>query len=490
MSTSSIFYDYIENVEPVCVTAQEFLRTIFAEGELQKKGIQGDGKYNAMIQIGKDKFIYLHDELDSIPDYENVYSAKMNYIAYAGESGEDALARELHAFAIRVIFPERMVWQELKDLFDRHIRKGQPKIRPTFVVYEGDNLIFVYVLSEPIPMYEKFLKKLTALNNTLSREIHTAFEAACFSSCRKPRQGGLYARHAVVGTIADDDLCCAFRTGDLYTLDEINALVPKAQRLDYHKSKVSLEEAKNLWPGWYHYRVEQKREPSGKRTWSLKPEAYSWFLSTAKEKPDEIKPGVLQALASYAAKAHISRYRLVDDMLELSSILESRLPVGAVERHQYTAMDLFDDELNKLKHWSLAYIEKLSGLTLPRNKRNFRTRKEHLTLLHDAQSKEQDVKRWQREHPDGSRADCVRDLGICWNTANRWWSKRKTAPKAKPAGTARKVFDCGCPAPDIVKSTRRWYWEERGNFYKRVVYECKNCGCVHYGKARIDNSQV
>ena len=129
MSTSSIFYDYIENVEPVCVTAQEFLRTIFAEGELQKKGIQGDGKYNAMIQIGKDKFIYLHDELNSFPDYENVYSAKMNYIAYAGESGEDDLARELHAFAIRVIFPERMVWQELKDLFDRHIRKGQPKTR-------------------------------------------------------------------------------------------------------------------------------------------------------------------------------------------------------------------------------------------------------------------------------------------------------------------------------------------------------------------------
>ena len=147
MSTASIFYNYIENVEPVCVTAQEFLRTVFAEGELQKKGIQGDGKYNAMIQIGKGKFIYLHDELDSIPDYENVYSARMNYIAYAGESGEDTLARELHAFAIRVNFPERMVWQELKYLFDRHILKGQPKMRPTFVVHEGDSLIFVYVLT-------------------------------------------------------------------------------------------------------------------------------------------------------------------------------------------------------------------------------------------------------------------------------------------------------------------------------------------------------
>jgi len=51
MSTASIFYDYIENVQPVCVTPQEFYRTIFAEGELQKTGVMNDGKFNAMIQL-------------------------------------------------------------------------------------------------------------------------------------------------------------------------------------------------------------------------------------------------------------------------------------------------------------------------------------------------------------------------------------------------------------------------------------------------------
>ncbi len=489
MSTESIFQDYVANVEPESVTAKEFYRTIFAEGELQKQGVQEDGKYNALIQIGKGKFIYLHDELDNLPDYEQVYSAKMNYISYAGQTGEDTLARELHAFAIRVNFPERMTWHALKDLFDRHQRKRLPKILPTFVVCEGENLIFVYALTEPIPMFDKFIKKLKALNTTLAREIHSAIEASCFSACKKPRQGGLYARYAVVDTIVDGDLCNAFRTGDLYTLNDINALVPKAQQLHYYKGKVTVAEAQALWPAWYDYRVKRHRTIKSNQPWALKEGAYSWFLDIALSNPDTVMPGVLRALTAYAVKADIDRETLLDDMVVLSAILEPRFPKEEIQMHYNTALRLLDEEPGKLNRWPLRYIEKLSGLTLPRNKRNYRTQKQHLAKVHKAQSKERAVRQWQKKHPDGTRADCAHELGITWNTVNRWWVKELPAEQATVANTKSKVFDCGCPSPDIVKSTQRWYWDERGNFYKRVIYTCKNCGCVHIGKARIDNTQ-
>ncbi len=490
--TTSIFRDYIINTDIPCVPVKEFYRAIFAEGELQKKGVRDDGKYNALIQIGKEKFIYLHDELDSLPDYETVGYAKTNFIAYAGQTGEDDLARELHAFAVRVNFPERMGWQDLFTTFHRQQLKGTPKINPTYVLNEGDRLVFVYVLADPIPMYKKYLKKLKALNTTLSRVIHEALEADCFNTCTKPMPEGLYVRYAVVDTVVNGELCCAYETGGgTYTLDDINALVPKAQRVNYHKSKATLAEAKELWPNWYNYRIEQGRKPSGRSTWDLKEGAYKWFLDIVMNSQDIIKPGVLQALACYAVKAGIDEDTLLDDMTAVSVALEHRIPSEAIQHHYDTAIQLYEEERGRLMHWSLKYIEKLSGLTLPRNKRNYRTRKEHLTIVHKAQSKKELVRQWKKEHPKGTRAECARDLGITWNTADKWWSQKKKSAKNKdkPAAKTYKAFDCGCGNPDIQKSTHRWFYPDRGNFYKRTMYTCKSCECVHMGKARIDNSQ-
>lgn len=361
MSTASIFYDYIENVQPVCVTPQEFYRTIFAEGELQKTGVMNDGKFNAMIQLSQDKFIYLHDELDNIPDYEQVVKANMNFLAYAGMTGEDKLARELHAFAVRVNFPVEMPWQHLQDLFERHKLKGLPRMRPTFLMKVAETIIFVYVLEEPIPMFKKFHKKLTALHNTLSREIHNAF-----GYCRKPRQGGVFVRYPVVGTIANEDICEAYRTGDLYSLDDINALVPKAQQLDYHQAKASVDEAKELWPEWHHQRVELKK-PLKTGPYMLNRKAYTdWFCGIIRDNAHEIQPGALRVLAAYGIKSGIELYQIQEDISKLADFLKTRFPEKEVEMHRGKALSLARNEPIVLHSWSVAYMQKLCGITFPK----------------------------------------------------------------------------------------------------------------------------
>jgi hypothetical protein len=251
----------------------------------------------------------------------------------------------------------------------------------------------------------------------------------------------------------------------------------------YHKSTISLTEAKELWPEWYHYRVEQKRKPSGKHTWQLKSKAYQWFLDLAYDNMKIIKPGILEALASYAIKAAIPTKKFMDDLFVLAEALEDHFPKEVINCHLSETIALADEAPGKLKVWSLKYIEKLSGLKIPRNKRNFRTRQEHLKLVHEAQSKEKEVLRWQKEHPGGTRAQCARELGIDWDTANRWW--KKDAPPKK-----KKVFVCDCGSTNVTTQTKRWYWDVTGNAYKQTVRICQDCGSAYFGKPRIDNSAM
>ena len=85
-------------------------------------------------------------------------------------------------------------------------------------------------------------------------------------------------------------------------------------------------------------------------------------------------------------------------------------------------------------------ISKLSGITIPENKRNYRTQDEHLVLARGIKeikkkmgevvegrpkgsgTKELIVKQWKLENPTGRKADCHRDTGIDPKTIRKWWN--------------------------------------------------------------------
>ena len=83
-------------------------------------------------------------------------------------------------------------------------------------------------------------------------------------------------------------------------------------------------------------------------------------------------------------------------------------------------------------------ISKLSDIQIQKNKRNglkqsdhlylARRRKEDMKILHldwkapeGRPTKGDQVRSWRKTHPDGIKAECVRDLGISRRTADKYW---------------------------------------------------------------------
>ena len=82
-------------------------------------------------------------------------------------------------------------------------------------------------------------------------------------------------------------------------------------------------------------------------------------------------------------------------------------------------------------------IAKISGLTMPVNKRNWRKQREHLQFARGVRevkgrlgdvvsgggrpSAQCQVSEWRQQHPDGCKADCHRDTGLDPKTIRKWW---------------------------------------------------------------------
>ena len=84
-------------------------------------------------------------------------------------------------------------------------------------------------------------------------------------------------------------------------------------------------------------------------------------------------------------------------------------------------------------------IAKISGLSMPVNKRNWRNQEQHLQFargIREIKSKLGEdvtgggrpsecsrVLTWRQQHPEGRKADCHRDTGLDPKTIRKWWDK-------------------------------------------------------------------
>ena len=80
--------------------------------------------------------------------------------------------------------------------------------------------------------------------------------------------------------------------------------------------------------------------------------------------------------------------------------------------------------------------ERVSGISVPPNKRNGRKQDKHLQgarAIRDINNenwregngrkpKSEIVEEWRKAHPDGKKADCIRDTGLSKPTVYKWWS--------------------------------------------------------------------
>jgi hypothetical protein len=423
------------------VSQYEFYRELFPQNSLQLAGQLNDNRGNAIaleiLEKGKARRRLVFDDLNELSETQNSNFVIMSPISYFGRNRTSKNARYLFAFAFDL---DGVGMPQLRDVLHQMDVGILPKA--TFVVNSGTGLHLYYLLDEPIPMYPHNQIVLREVKYSLTRQIWNKFT----STIEEPQMQGVLQGFRMVGTnskLGHEYPVTAYRNGDRVTLDQLLAFVPdsngerqKIEKLKQSTSRLTLEQAKKKYPDWYRRRIELGER---KGRWTVKRDLYDWWLHRIK---DEIKVGHryfgIMTLAIYARKCSIDEDELRQDAFELLELYDN---MSVEETNRFTeddivaALHMYDEDYVTFPR---ASIERVSGLPIPANKRNWYKQKQHLYLARRRKedmkmigipmkspegrpTSEGKVREWQQAHPTGRKADCRRDTGLDPKTIRKWW---------------------------------------------------------------------
>lgn len=442
--------EFLEPVEPY-----EFYREIFPEGTFERRGHFEDAKGNGIavtvprssgangiaLEIagdGKAKRYTITDELDTLQELQNTDFTIMSPISYFGRRRCGKNARYLYAMVFDL---DGVGMPQLRDTLHQMDKDILPKA--TFVVNSGTGLHLYYVLSEPVPMYPQNQKYLKELKYSLTRQIWNRYT----STLKEPQVQGILQGFRVVGSgskLGQAYPVTAYRLGGPVELEGLLDYIPDSngerQRLQglMRKSRLPLAEAKEKYPDWYERRIV-KKERRGR--WTVKRDLYDWWLHRIE---DEIRVGHrfygIMTLAIYAKKCGISEEELRQDAF---SLLLPYDEMSEEDINRFTkddvvcALEMFNEDYVTFPRDDIA---KLSGLSMPVNKRNWRKQREHIQVMNTMKALKKQlgeavnegrprgsgtsqgqVYEWRQQHPEGRKADCHRETGLDPKTIRKWW---------------------------------------------------------------------
>ena len=243
-----------------------------------------------------------------------------------------------------------------------------------------------------------------------------------------------------------------------FNLEQLGKYIPEESRVDESKlwkeSKLTLAEARKLYPEWYQEKVVEKQ---GRKYWECNSALYEWWKEKIKEGATfHHRYFSIMCLAIYGVKCGLSYETVEQDAFSLVPFLNAINPEEPfTEEDCLSALECFD---KKYCTFPIDDIVKISGIPIKKNKRNGRKQKEHLQakcfkkehgvgrpkintcrynreLALDYMRKNGEIKgrpkgsskqkklveEWQKNHPDGKKAACVRDTGLSKPTVYKWW---------------------------------------------------------------------
>lgn len=466
------------------VTPRQFYRCIFPEGELDAKGAMTKGKYTGIVcRMGRDR-VYrysLTDDLDAIDTAVNSDDFCIcRPLSYAGKTAKSEFARGLYAFAVDVdklhTGPNYPVG--LGNLWNRHIEAVKRIPKPTFIVCSGSGLHLYYVLERPIPLYSKdVVRELQDYKRQLTQIIwHDTI--VNIKSEHEIQQEGIYQGFRMPGTITKKGgRAKAFRTGDKVTFEYLESFAGadyrKAREAAKKCGKTNLAVAAMKWPDWYERRIVRGEK---RGTWAVNRRVYDWW----KEKIlGNATVGhryyCCMMLAIYARKCgrydpkhnpnpvteeELERdmYSLLEPMERLTETDDNHFGLDDIQH----AIEAYQDRLITYPRVSIAYK---TGIPILANKRNGQKQADHLEearAVRDIRSKRRGerwdehngrksqfeaVQMWRAAHPDGRKADCIRETGLSKPTVYKHWEANAPADvEPVQAQPDREVV-----APDVAK---------------------------------------
>lgn len=367
---------------------------------------------------------------ETLEKYQQYDWAITNGITYWGRSNKADTQGALYG----LIFDLDGVTPDKLDNFLSGALQGRAYPIPNYIVLSGHGIHLYYVLDKPLQLFPYTKIQVKTLKYALTNKIWNMNT----STLSNKQYQGINQGFRVIGgkTKLKNKKVQAYRVSSNHvSIDYLNSFVPEEQRFDpaivKEESSYSLEQAKKKFPDWYERRVVN-HEPAGQ--WIVNESLYKWWLN-------QIWNGAtyghryfcIMALAIFAAKCGIyDEERVRKDALALVDKLSS-----LDKRHPFTAQDI-NSALECLDRRYVTFprhdLEKLTGIDMPANKRNGRTRAQHLVILQATNAakrqlgeqlggkpcKRELVKNFFKEHPKASVRIAARELGVSTSTIRRW----------------------------------------------------------------------
>ena len=317
--------------------------------------------------------------------------------------------------------------------------------RPTYIVSSGTGIHLYYVLERPIPLYDQeIVRDLQDYKRKLTEKVWSGYNVD-IQDAREIQQEGIYQGFRMPGTLTKNGgRAVAYLTGERVTMEYMESFIDrgKMKKAGKQHEKVTLEEAAEKWPDWYERRIIQKQQRNG---WHVNRKVYDWWHEKIK---NEAKVGhryyCLMILSMYAYKCSfkdekknpdpVTREELERDCFDLIEHMDSL----TVSEDNHFGSDDVQDALEAFDERWVTYprrsIEFKSGISVPPNRRNGRNQKKHLEgaraiqAINDPEgrwrgrkSKADIVASWRQSHPDGKKADCVKDTKLSKTTVYKHW---------------------------------------------------------------------
>jgi len=368
-------------------------------------------------------------------------------VSYAGRTRHNDNARFLYALCIEIDnIQEKGGIEELIYSWNRTTQK-MPK--PTYIVCSGNGLHLYIVFERPIPLFKNIFEKLTDIKTYLTewwwyKPISASYDKIQYESiCQGFR---------CVGTAGKDPhkIAMAFKTGDKWTIEQLNELLPEKHQLNtIYKSTLTKQQAQELYPDWYQRRIV---EGKGRKTYTRYPGIYyNWKQKMLNGAAVGKRYNCLENLCSLAVQCMIPPEQVEKDCRELAAYLET---LTIKEDNHFTEYDI----LCALRTFYRAdegafrrrreYVAKKTGIELPENKRNHRNQAAHMkriTALRDSDypdgswrnkngrpigtgTAQEQVLKWREEHPEGTKAECIKDTKLSKPTVYKWWDTQRSKP--------------------------------------------------------------
>lgn len=413
------------------------------------------------------KTLTIEEMITSSVDYGNVYVAPATFFRNCNIT---KCLKSLYAIVVDFDGDKRGVSVDLLKWLLERINENEDDLpSPTFVTNSGNGLHLFWVFEKPVPMFNE--------NKRVMSELYKAIHQKLADYNAKPQKHHFAQAYRVVGSRTKlNKTTTAFKTSEVLPVEtllkdfgiEKNLIWSegkKKEKMEPSESMLKLAnnientlgvvcENKDDWDYVHKYIAENKKAFS--KMFKLnqskrfrKNDGTGWgtplWYATMKDRiikdtPEGHRYTSLMALTVIGYKCNIPFETVKKDIDEIIIKWQMRPKSFEVRFHDEYRDRIDNMYSEKFKKVRKVQLEEWLGFKMmSSSRRNGRPQKQHLKGARAIQKindefngtnwrdgngrkpKKDIVQQWRLEHPDGRKADCIRDTKLNKRTVYKWW---------------------------------------------------------------------